>query len=1367
MSGSSPARWEKQYGVGKTHPPRRNGLSWMDPVLPSIDPQTLQMDEPYPEEILEPLPSELDDLYLSERQQLAKLSGLRTWEAALLAKTETYTTPGEGQTLIGKELEVIESSWLPIWSRDRWMIDFTVPPNWSNDWSRSQLWSAHDPLIWGVLRKAIQIADNIMRNSLEGDWLQSLLIPENIESYDTIVPSCSGPITIFINIVGMKTLLDADTTQSSKSAALMNLASTHMIGFVHLGNGALRQSLGHPIHNFEIFGPGEHHFELGWSFEQHAFGGTLCGLVPRSSTNDFHTMTYAPLILSIRKFPHIFELKETYGIVLNSPTIDTRWPMPSLWHDSFSSEAFWTQIVSKYGYQSLMGPKMLVSATQHGNQGFFEPWFHPRETSARFIEEFIPQTFHADSLKMLARSLLSRRLKYHRMRPWLQDTYAMWQMTPYGLHNPREDLARLADVPPARRNDRYEDNAEWFACNWIHPLRVTRDQNDLLVYEASPTQYGAHIVDGNRTQWFWRAIGFLLVASLPGRLATITPIKQPKRSLLNPWTIPQSLSLNESQRDEVQKQIERAESRRWTYPPIHLPERHINPGDPSATRSIRHNCIDLAVTAFDTYLALCIEPAGLRDAFETECNSLRAQLNADHGNDFNSWLDFRFQMPQYPGHTSDGRTYSLWEFWQAGVSTWKSPDKDLGDRAAEVFHGEDPAKYPSRDLPAFAQSGIVGSPLRPGQSYRRHQVPYYTVAELYDHAQELEEALVLVENGYYLDVYRCSAVCRSLEIEQNELLSFTRSTFYGRQLTCDAAEWLSNADLPSLAIGRVVRVIRDDDIAECDGKDGRPLWIRLHNSVFDVTYLKSVSEPRLRGLLASSPAGNPSLRLLEDGYTLAEVKRSLAPWRVGIVAKTPGAIADKHSVRTFTAQSLRKHEFRETGMYISIDNKVYNISGEFKGRQGKQKREVTADRSKDYAETHPGGLHALVENGGRDITDLFNQYHQENRSRILAGLKELFGREVYSVKALKESSEYAKLSKLVDDLSPYLGADATQALKAEEGNDGPLLRFSRLRGYIVASIDHGLPEIEPIELSKFDGHADEIHDVRYDAFVASDGMVYDLTAIMLYGSSNPNYAKFETFLGGVVTDEEMKTYLQTHCQGLVCAILVQKRRREQGRRTINWNPKKKAPLRYKMPIWANRTKKSWESPLEDQVAPHMSTLQKAKKRSKEEDFEKKDVFEPTPSRSYLQNLVCDLGQVVQPSLAQESERRSPRSGDAWPAELNESAAATRARSPTPEQLSRLNSELRRHNDEKVVRNRARACPELKALGKSRGTAVPYKDNSSKHETGTVIKEEVYEEGEFDPRQAAAQPGMSRKELLVTKKRKPVFKIDDGAPRKRR
>lgn len=195
----------------------------------------------------------------------------------------------------------------------------------------------------------------------------------------------------------------------------------------------------------------------------------------------------------------------------------------------------------------------------------------------------------------------------------------------------------------------------------------------------------------------------------------------------------------------------------------------------------------------------------------------------------------------------------------------------------------------------------------------------------------------------------------------------------------------------------------------------------------------------------------------------------------------------------------------------------------------------------------------MAENAGRDVTSLFKDNHKDNYDLIFERLQEFYignlvglryelpedglgevtnkglvlpheiryGRHIYSVKgrfgyqyqesfqdpwtcvltimsfaALQESDEYEKYSELVEKLTPYLGTDATQPLKVETDDDGPLVRFARLRGYIVATIEKpagNFPEIEPDELRKFDGKGDELEGWQNDSFVASNDMVYDLT----------------------------------------------------------------------------------------------------------------------------------------------------------------------------------------------------------------------------------------------------------------------------------
>ncbi|KAK6221274.1 putative cytochrome b5-like Heme/Steroid binding domain-containing protein [Colletotrichum tabaci] len=1430
--------WAKHYCVGKPRPRRTDGLSWIDPVFPAIDPVTLHLDDPSPARIPQPPPERLDDLYTSEGQQTNKLFGMRTWEAALLAQADVYTAADEAPRLAGTadaggdagrdagSIEVREWTWFPFWARDRWVIDFTVPPNWTNTWTTAYLWSAQDPAVWAVLREAIQLAENMLRSCLLTPWFQSLVNPANYQSgwkevplgsgqkgnlwwmrsppaqlltaEDTIqqllrvlgqrvfwtfndkarqanyepdgithgltVPVkgfVTGPIAIFIDVLEMRTLLEPMTTERSRKSAL--------------------------------FGPLENQSELGHSWETTTFGGKFSTVITEESAEYFHTTTGAGLIVGLMEWPLYWDNHQwTFDQPQDFTAAFTRWPVPGLWTQSLSSQAFWEYLVGRFGAACLRAPKMLSATLVLGDDGYPVPLTYPRDKTTRWVADFAPAQHHEKSLRSLARELHARRQKYTRLRPWYVDTFSMWQLTPWNGRRYREDLTWLHDVGFVRRNDRQEANAQGIVQRWIHPYKMGMNSNGSLAVWASPSHYGNVQRQVGITVWFWRALGYLLYAALPARLPKMTPVKKPRGAQTTHWTLSPGVPLSAEQRQDAEDTIQAAEEARWEYPAIWLLGRHNSKDVPSAVRRARLEAVQLARDTYDTFESLCVRPAGLRHAFETACDGMQVRIEADRREGFTSWLDLGFDMPPYPGTTEDGQALGIMEFWAAGKG-WKQPG-GIGyeDPAGEVLRGEDPTinMQTGGGLPSFAMRGLAGEAYAPaGDRRHRHRhrrsrpramMPYFTPAELYDHAERFGEPLVLVEDGLDLEVYRRSAVSRALGVARDEVLALTRRTFYGRHLTREATGRLFEVEEeeeeghPALAIGRVARVLREEDVALSDGRDGRPLWIRLHRSVFDVTDLQCVSETKLTELLRSVPGGDPSRNLRDQGYSLDEIRKSLAIWRIGILAAAagPGAVADRHSARTFTPKMLRGHEFREVGMYVAIDGRVYDIT--------------------NYVDLHPGGLQVLVENAGRDVTALFDQYHRENRDLIVSRLQELYignlieqrqqyqddelegtanrdlvrpheimiDRSVYSVQALRESDEYEAYRDLVEQVSPYLGTDATQDLKVEDDDEAPLLQLARLRAYIVATvarIGQGLPEMERDELQMFDGQADEVRDVQNDSFVASDGMVYDLTAAMRFGSANPNYPKFEPFLGGTVTDQELKSYLVSHCQDLICAVLVKKKRPGGGGgRVVKWDPRRPAPRNFKMPIWTDqpRTTKKRSSPADDEIAPYPSAVRKARGALRDEDFEREDVFRPAPSRNYLNNLMASIKHGARPGLGGAPGARSESSG----------GTLSCVPRPTPGQLQRPTSELRRRTEEKRASG-------IRRVSGSHSVAELAVKRPEKSSTGDVegTRERQTSAGERNAargvRDSSSEP--QRTALEVLPKRKLLFRADDGPPKKKR
>ncbi|PGH14803.1 hypothetical protein AJ79_02819 [Helicocarpus griseus UAMH5409] len=62
--------------------------------------------------------------------------------------------------------------------------------------------------------------------------------------------------------------------------------------------------------------------------------------------------------------------------------------------------------------------------------------------------------------------------------------------------------------------------------------------------------------------------------------------------------------------------------------------------------------------------------------------------------------------------------------------------------------------------------------------------------------------------------------------------------------------------------------------------------------------------------------------------------------------------------KTFTTAEVAQHNKADSGMYIIIDNKVYNVT--------------------DFLDEHPGGAKILKRVAGKDASKQFWKYHNES-----------------------------------------------------------------------------------------------------------------------------------------------------------------------------------------------------------------------------------------------------------------------------------------------------------------------------------------------------------------------------------------------------
>lgn len=126
-------------------------------------------------------PGEYDQLFQSERLQVSRFKGLRTWEADLFAQIDPYNAFPDSQAWLdswfsARQIKVREWQHLFIFRKDRWLdcpspICLTMAKIQGQQVPRSVMWSVdHEPL-WNELSVCIELADRILKHSFKSPWL--------------------------------------------------------------------------------------------------------------------------------------------------------------------------------------------------------------------------------------------------------------------------------------------------------------------------------------------------------------------------------------------------------------------------------------------------------------------------------------------------------------------------------------------------------------------------------------------------------------------------------------------------------------------------------------------------------------------------------------------------------------------------------------------------------------------------------------------------------------------------------------------------------------------------------------------------------------------------------------------------------------------------------------------------------------------------------------------------------------------------------------------------------------------------------------------------------------------------------------------
>ncbi|KAF6828244.1 alcohol dehydrogenase 2 protein [Colletotrichum plurivorum] len=1260
--------WSREYAAGKTQPPLHSGKSWLDPSFPPLDPVTLHPfnEDIPPQPLPKPSPHDLDDLFRSERVQSEFLFGLRAWEAAVLAQVRDYAAGTKEEAhFTGEEVVVDESRWLKIWRRERLptlmakaggieLAEVEIPHGsgqkrriWRMKENPTNLPSAarirevfeSEHFYRGVVWSFHDVSQQF---DPKGGW-------DNLALTWSAIKNGRAQSIISLDVRILKPLVDPRSRGDVKRAAVYGVAVTHYLNYYLHTDTELVNAIGNPTPSdtpmtkcpkYDIFGPGEKWSELGFSMEEATFGGDLWGLETQGTGAHFRTSNLRSLIYATKNQPHMSQAnwaENTYDIPWTEPNHMTSYPVPASWVWSLSARNFWDKVVAKYGPAALRRPGML-----RRKMLIIEPTYPiqvTRAAPAEWVADFQPREWERETLRNLARQLTARRLLWDRIRkPWFQDAFAMWQQTPYAWIWMLRYFYRAQEVLFARRGMQDQRDADGIVRLLCAPYAATLNtlpgsqRGEVMLVSMTGIEYDPHD-ELAPVAWFFRAVGLLVQAALPFvPRAVEVPEREPRGGHANPRSFRREayMAMSEDEAEEAVVGIIAAVRSRWTYPAFTVHARHCLYGEHQGaddTFRIRMALVSLAGWAFDQYAGRCRVPAGVFGQFFRAAEALRDAICADRWNGFASWHPLASILPPYAGRWEPeeglAEVTGLLEFRATARQGWNADGGTLrtGTAVEDKFWGEEPDAR--TDLPTWAQMAGPRTALVPaGRRLRRHEVDYFTIAELYDRARRLGDMFVLLEDGHDLNLYNRAVVNPAVGLATDEeIAAATTRTYYGLQLTPEAADKFLKAFPNEPPFGKMTKILRAEDVVTGDGESGRPLWIQIQREVFDITHLRCASDADLQAVLESRPGGDPSAGILNEGYSLENVTRSLAMWRVGILAPDAGTPPEnKHAVRVFTEGALRRHEFKQTGMYMAIDGVVYDIT--------------------EYADFHPGGMACLSANAGRDATEAFRKNHA-NHEEILQKMQgHVVGRlvatrprtarggapvvqrdevqireDIYSISELKSSGENDALA---DALAQYLGTDATPEMQAQP-DDGPLMQLFPLKGFIVAVAENTddeeqLGQMTPDELQLFNGDVNEGEGWRNGAYVAVDDKVYDVTGELI------------RYLGRTVQDPGLAQYVRKQCRHLICAQLVSRRVIAPGAGgAFMWHPQRPLPVPLQMTPLDHKEPTPPSPPSNDDVAPLANFLDRDSiKRALQARFLSEHVFAPVPSHTGLENMVTDL-----------------------------------------------------------------------------------------------------------------------------------------------
>ncbi|KAK8052303.1 hypothetical protein PG993_003688 [Apiospora rasikravindrae] len=677
-------------------------------------------------------------------------------------------------------------------------------------------------------------------------------------------------------------------------------------------------------------------------------------------------------------------------------------------------------------------------------------------------------------------------------RPWWEEQYRKWSLSPWSEVCAREWIAQFREAH-ARRDLLECTKLIWKMINDIGESRYPNGFDPVL----GPTMH------------LWGCIASLMMASIPvmaGEVSWKGPRPNiwmhPSMSAAVQWTKP--LTLHPMVLDSYVKSND-TKPGPWTHPSEGLSAFWTRFCPMGTAYAIPHGWLLACYNTFQTLWA----------------NHHTAKVQGQ-------WADFNFQIPEYDdqwGKLTVGTGVNV-QYYNLPVCNWMSCHAPTGVEAA--FYIPSPPSSPGSNNAAApnwqTQARSSTRQFRKSASQSRGKLLYplhFSTGEVGNNMNDEDFWVIESDGDSGYDIFSISELCLQMgfptaEMIRRELITLSPLGPKLREDGHPAADQIrGELNQSGQKIGKLLLPRTVEYISEYDGRGGMPMWIIISTTVYDITRF-TFGTQKEKAQLTENLGGRPN-SLPDDPDVYDDLLQRLFLFRCALFEGRKAPKKTMAELPPFSPAMLSWHDNPTSGMYIAVDGIIYNVA--------------------NYVDRHPGGRDILGQALGRAASN-FHDFHAPDTMADYAELA--VGRLVPDIALAQLRDHQVAIHDWVFDLErldteddawvlPVLahlcGKDASEAIRNRDATADALVHvYDRRKEAIVAHIAPG--EVGEIPVGEVARHNDP-HSF-HGAWVMVDGYVFDVTTLMLHGSSIHGVELPHMWAGRELRDDRLRKWLQEH-----------------------------------------------------------------------------------------------------------------------------------------------------------------------------------------------------------------------------------------------